>query len=711
MAPLQLYHSALPLAPTKSLVKKAHTQDLDASLIICRGARSEWASCIDAFKGHGSNVFAVAFSPSGDCFITGGGDCRLRMWRSATRTMILSFDGHTSSVSCVAFSPNGVYVASGSKYHDVLVWQLSTGDCVRVLRGHAARPVVSMVFLADEQHILSCTSEGDMELWDLSDGHCIFTLKPIENVGQWLLGISPDGGVIACGNDSSLILHDRASATNVALDFPEQVEEATFSPDGRYVAARSSHIIRVWRFADKSLVRTIDVLDDRLTGRLAFSRDGARVGCGALHGPFYPWQGVVYLWHIASETPPRILRGHGAAVWDLSWSPNGLEVVSVSQDGSVRVWDITQPSTDAEDVASQYRLTATEPVRFVFAPDGRRFTLLHLPLLDINVLDSALPEGTPALIPFADMVDVWDGVALVTGWLSEITRIRPWAAVSGQQHIHFTDLQVDVMPRRPIAISSDGFLMAQRSSTPNRVVDIYDLRTGEGLTSLAGRDVVTSISFSHDGTLIATASLDRSVKVWDSANGAMLHSYDQHAGRVKALVFSSDGHLVASGSYDETVHVFEAATGRVVQVFESHRTCVKELAFATENTRILSLDNDLWFYIWDIASGTRVYDIFLGNDSWIHSLHFTPDGTGVLIPGESPPAALMVSLWKPHERVWPVYVVSKEGWLYEKGPGLTARLCWLPPEWRTVSPLEGGKLRAPQRAVFDISQLPGYVCM
>lgn len=371
-------------------MKKVYTRDLDASLVICRGARSEWSPCLEIFVGHDRLVVhAVAFSPSGDCFVTGGEDHKLRMWRPTTRTMILSFDGHTSSVSCVAFSPNGMYIASGSFDMDVRVWQASSGECVQTLEGHTDS-ISSVAYSADGLRILSATDNGEVKLWDLSDGRCILTLDKT-NIDTAQAGISPDGGVIARSSKSSLVLYDVSSATSEAFKFPRKAEAATFSPDGRYVAARSSHIIRVWQVADRSLVRFIKVPNDELSSRLAFSPDGTRIGCGS-------GSGFVYLWQVASKAPPHVLRCHLMLVWDLSWSPNGLDAVSGSQDGTVCVSDTTPPPTDVQDVTSQDRPTATGPVRFVLVRNQHAVSLLHLPSLNIDVADftalaSALPRG------------------------------------------------------------------------------------------------------------------------------------------------------------------------------------------------------------------------------------------------------------------------------------------------------------------------------
>lgn len=76
-------------------------------------------------------------------------------------------------------------------------------------------------------------------------------------------------------------------------------------------------------------------------------------------------------------------------------------------------------------------------------------------------------------------------------------------------------------------------------------------------------DTVTSVAFSPNGELVASASYDKTVRIWEVQDGQLIHTLTGHSDWVTSVAFSPDGKSVASGSWDRTVRIWDVETGEV----------------------------------------------------------------------------------------------------------------------------------------------------
>ncbi|PWI64386.1 hypothetical protein PCL_10524 [Purpureocillium lilacinum] len=144
--------------------------------------------------------------------------------------------------------------------------------------------------------------------------------------------------------------------------------------------------------------------------------------------------------------------------------------------------------------------------------------------------------------------------------------------------------------------------------------------------TLEGHDeLVTSVAFSTDGKLLASASFDRTVKVWDAATGDIVRTLEAHSYHVRSVAFSPDGKLLASASDDRTLKVWDAATGEVQQTLEGHRKSVKSVAFSPDGKLLASASSDGIVKVWNAATGDIVRTL-QAQSYHVRSVAFSPDG-------------------------------------------------------------------------------------
>src|SRR5262249_55603014 len=92
------------------------------------------------------------------------------------------------------------------------------------------------------------------------------------------------------------------------------------------------------------------------------------------------------------------------------------------------------------------------------------------------------------------------------------------------------------------------------------------------LTFRGHTEGVYSVSFSPDGKRLASASADRTVKVWDATSGQQARTLQGHTGTVSSVAFSPDGKRLASASQDGTVKVWDATSGQEALTIQKART-------------------------------------------------------------------------------------------------------------------------------------------
>jgi len=185
-----------------------------------------------------------------------------------------------------------------------------------------------------------------------------------------------------------------------------------------------------------------------------------------------------------------------------------------------------------------------------------------------------------------------------------------------------------------VAFSPDGKTLA--SASLDKTIKLWEVAAGKEQATLHGHsDWVVSVAFSPDGRTLASASDDHTVKLWDTVTGkerATLRA------AVMSVAFSPDGKTLASAGRDRTITLWEVATGKDQAILGGHCDSVISVAFSPDGKTLASASHDKTVKLWDVATGKEQATL----QGAVMSVAFSPDGKTLASAGNDK----TVKLWE-----------------------------------------------------------------
>lgn len=371
-----------------------------------------------------------------------------------------------------------------------------------------------------------------------------------------------------------------------------------------------------------------------------------------------------------AQRPELIIQsGHSNSVTSIAFSPNGRLLASGSDDNSIKIWDTTTGHL-LRNITEPIFNASTRSVGTIdnvaFSPDGRLLASSHssfvVKLWDVetgkelrrlNGAEQAIafsPDGRWLAVTMKDKTLLWDvnsgqlrptplvqdrgfnityspnGQFLVLSGLGEVTL---WDAITGNK------LRTFETAAPPITFTPDSRVLATAlagdQEGPSIVVDeirvlIWDTATGRMVRELARgghSHVITSLAFTSGGSVLATASKDKTVNLWNMSTGRRVRSLKDHAGEVYSIAFSPDGKVLASAGQDQDIIMWDVASGLKKTVLAHASDVVSDVAFSPDGRIIASAANKT-ISLWDVKTGDQPQKI-LGHTGRIQEVVFSPD--------------------------------------------------------------------------------------
>lgn len=174
-----------------------------------------------------------------------------------------------------------------------------------------------------------------------------------------------------------------------------------------------------------------------------------------------------------------------------------------------------------------------------------------------------------------------------------------------------------------IVFNVDNTVMATASS--DKTIKLWSIPTGKFITTLKGHaDGVLALRFMNNDKFIVSIGEDKAVNLWNIDSAKIVYSQKDHSKAIRALDVSNDDRWIATGGADREIFLRDAANGNVVKKLLGHENWIRTLTFSPDSKILASGSDDKKIILWDVETGKQVREF--PQRGWIYDLKFSNDG-------------------------------------------------------------------------------------
>ena len=612
------YISCLPSGAFARLGKGGVTDAAvspDKNLIAIASRIGVWL--YDAHTGNFSSLIAVAetgivtavtFSSENTELAVGDLNGKITLWDINTQEKIITFTAK-GSVESIIFSPDGKYMAASFQGKGVTLWNLTTGKIYLTLL--ADMTVSAITFSMNSQNFITVSRE-------------VPTLFDGEDIAIVMAG-TPQPEMI-------VVLWDVATG-EFCRSFPsKKVSSITATSSGQLLAADSrGKEVNIWQIDARE-----DVTSFSLSEHVHF------IGYSGDNQLLWLSGDIFTVWRDTERKDLFLNQPKHPEGWLITFMHGTKHLVSLDRSGTLRRWDIRndQKIRMLEKVNRRpgynnwfrgHTLTCSNEERSlvtsILAIDNNTVALQNEDKRSTFTPEVTSPEMaviSAAVSPDITLLATGDLGKAVTLWNVETEKpIRIMTGHTGEVYdLAFSPNGKHLASGGARAwkyheyedgstIRSEGqyrFMIEDRNSYYfyfgenghiDTTVKIWEVDTGQCITTLENSEWVNRMTFSADGNHLVTSSA-KHINLWCTQTWEKLGRFDTV--KIESLALSPDGTLLAIGGTwpEQHIQIWNIVTGQIIVEFPGHKSDVESVAFSSDGTILASGSYDGTILLWDM---------------------------------------------------------------------------------------------------------------
>jgi WD40 repeat protein len=385
----------------------------------------------------------------------------------------------------------------------------------------------------------------------------------------------------------------------------------------------NSETLELWELESEKTIKRFNVQGLEISS-ISFSLDQKYVAAGS-------YGGSIRMWNVEREEEIWTNNPHQRSIKSVIASPKGNFIAigsgEYNLDKKNGVIDLIEISTGK--LNKRININGKIPVSIAFSPDERYIANIVegeevVEIRDIKTgnLFRRITSSRPLSICFSH-----NGKILAQG--SEDHTIKLWDVSSGKLSKKLSGHTAGITS---LSFSSDGRYLA--SGSDDNYFKLWQVNTGKILWSVFSPGFFDNIvAFSPDDKYVALASKpsgiigeENLIILVESSTGKIIRSFNEHYYGVNSISFSSDGSLIASGNDDKTIKISDVSTGEIIKILEGHQLPVISVNFLPIPNRkyLVSSSEDGTVRLWNVETGKEIAMFVSFTDGeWVT---ITPEG-------------------------------------------------------------------------------------
>ncbi|CAG8469134.1 6057_t:CDS:10 [Paraglomus occultum] len=539
-----------------------------------------------------------------------------------TGTRIASLEGDTEPITTFTTTPNDKYLIASSRSLTVRIWDLQAARILRSFKAHDA-PILMMANDTTSTLVATGSADSTVRVWDIDGGYCTHNFRGHGGVIT-ALKFHPDIKrllLFSGADDCKIRVWDLKSRNCLAVfeSHVSLIRGLDVSNDGNLLISGSrDKVVNVWDIENKKLINTFPIYETIETVGILKPETTFGVEDDHEHNElFYTGgdKGIVRIWDLNSgklvkSQEPEKNTNH--VVSDIIYCTLSNNLAVITSDQNILIYNInlnlkrTKQIIGYNDEIIDIAYIGRANDHLAIATNTEQIRIYH-----INTLDCDVIYGHSDIVICLDRST--DGTLLLSG--SKDRTARLWTVDFEAEE---TIKCVGICSGHAEAIGAVALSKKDASfcitGSRDRTVKYWDLQKLDRLSStdsfrpkafythLAHDKDINSIAIAPNDKIFATASQDKTVKVWSVADGTLIGTCNGHKRGVWSVQFSSVDQCLLTSSGDKTIKIWSLSDFSCLKTFEGHTNTVLKASFLTSGTQIVSAGSDGLVKLWTIKT-------------------------------------------------------------------------------------------------------------